>query len=236
MSKELNVQLFLLFINKLSESKNYFWGIEYRSDTVGKMGIVQRDIQHNSDENINAILEGLKGATDVIVILSSIIINIFSNNVVYKITLLMNKMKDVGKGNLKISIDADLESQDEIQQMGVSFNKMVDDFRDIIIKSSKASDELSKKNEMLNDSFKQLSEAATQISQAMLQVSNVSAEEANETDNVLKQVDKLSHVIAGITQCINEMYDLCLDAEKGSKSELDTINVLVEGTSNTIEG
>lgn len=55
------------FNNANLNVEDYFWGIQARIDTVGKMGIIQRDVLENRTDNIQAILEGLKGATDVIV-------------------------------------------------------------------------------------------------------------------------------------------------------------------------
>lgn len=47
--------------------KEYFAGIGFRLDTIGKTEIIQKDIHNKQSENITSILKGLKGATEVIV-------------------------------------------------------------------------------------------------------------------------------------------------------------------------
>ncbi|MGL5084416.1 MAG: cache domain-containing protein, partial [Clostridium sp.] len=47
--------------------KEYFLGIGFRLDTIGKTEIIQKDIHNKQSDNITSILKGLKGATDVIV-------------------------------------------------------------------------------------------------------------------------------------------------------------------------
>lgn len=44
----------------------YFWGIEFRLNTLSKTGIIQDAVVANDPTNINKILVGIKGATDVI--------------------------------------------------------------------------------------------------------------------------------------------------------------------------
>lgn len=44
----------------------YFWGIEYRMDTMSKTGIFQQGLKDNDMTSSTKILDGLKGATDVI--------------------------------------------------------------------------------------------------------------------------------------------------------------------------
>lgn len=44
----------------------YFLNLSYRLDSIGKTGLIQKDIKDNKSDNITAILKGLKGASDII--------------------------------------------------------------------------------------------------------------------------------------------------------------------------
>lgn len=44
----------------------YYWGIYYRMRSIANMGMIQEDLQSHETENIERIITGLKGATDVI--------------------------------------------------------------------------------------------------------------------------------------------------------------------------
>ena len=52
--------------SSLRSLDDYFWGIEYRMDTMGKTGIFQSDMEKNDFTSSIKMLEGLKGANDVI--------------------------------------------------------------------------------------------------------------------------------------------------------------------------
>lgn len=59
----------------------------------------------------------------VIIIIAVLILTVFVSRVTTEITVLRNKMKDVSKGNLTVRYE--VKENDEIGQMGQTFNKMV---------------------------------------------------------------------------------------------------------------
>ncbi|MGL4343599.1 MAG: methyl-accepting chemotaxis protein [Cellulosilyticaceae bacterium] len=46
--------------------EDYYWGIYFRMSSIAKMGIIEDDLSNDEDINIERIITGLKGATDVI--------------------------------------------------------------------------------------------------------------------------------------------------------------------------
>ncbi|MGL4773808.1 MAG: methyl-accepting chemotaxis protein [Clostridium sp.] len=50
----------------LKSLDEYFWGIEFRMETMARTGIIQEDLITNDFKDTKMILSGLKGATDVI--------------------------------------------------------------------------------------------------------------------------------------------------------------------------
>ena len=64
----------------------YFWGIEYRMDTMAKTGIFQADLANGNFTNSERILSGLKGATDVIMstVFRSGNVNLITPSIDYK--------------------------------------------------------------------------------------------------------------------------------------------------------
>ena len=53
----------------------YFWGIEYRMDTMAKTGIFQADLANGNFTNSERILSGLKGGKEYLKSLLMILIN-----------------------------------------------------------------------------------------------------------------------------------------------------------------
>lgn len=66
--------------------EDYFWGLEYRVDTMGKTGIFQADLANGNFTNSERVLSGLKGATDVIMstVFRSGDVNLITPSIDYK--------------------------------------------------------------------------------------------------------------------------------------------------------
>lgn len=68
----------------------------------------------------------------VIILISIILASLFARNITNPLSLLLNKMNYIRKGDLDVSID--IKSGDEIATVGEHFNKMVEDIKELMEK------------------------------------------------------------------------------------------------------
>lgn len=166
-----------------------------------------------------------------IIVCGVIVITIFAGKISKRLNAIKDEMVKAGSGDLRCKVL--IESNDEITEMGKSFNNMIKDFSEILDETSKGTHKLNTHSMQFVESFESLTESANQISESMMQMSFVANEQATETDKIYEKTENFAGGIEEIADSIREMYKLCEITEVASKKGLMIVNSLVEGSEDT---
>ncbi|MGG7176059.1 methyl-accepting chemotaxis protein [Clostridium paraputrificum] len=192
-------------------------------------------INENEHKNVSQKITIIQIIIAVIILVISVIaVCIVINRIVERLRRLIKAMEGAGSGDLMSKVEVD-ESSDELSQIAKSYNKMLDDFSEIISDTKGAMESLTEKNEELNKSFEELKNSSNQISSTMQQIAAVSNEQARDTDLVVHETEDLSNAIENVSSSLLSMKSSCGKLEELSKLGLSTVNNLVVGSKNTME-
>jgi methyl-accepting chemotaxis protein len=159
----------------------------------------------------------------VLIILLTILLQNFFNKLL-KISLIA---EEVAAGNLMSSLP---ESSDELGRINTTFNKMIDNLRNIIIKIKNVSEVVIESS----DSYKKVSlevvECGKDIKQSIENITSGAKHTANEVQNITRSINDMENkskelvdISANIDQRISETNDKTLN---GSKNLEETVKLL----------
>lgn len=188
--------------------------------------IEKSELSATADQIRNAIL--VLGA---IVAIISIVVAIFMS---LRITGNIKKISDLSlaMANGDLTRQVDINSEDEIGEMGQNYNIMASSLRDVIKKISDGSQQLSATSEELAASSVENQKASNQISETIQEVAagtddqNVAMDNAVEImQTVIQQVDDVAASMQNVSNSINLSAET---ADKGSEVVNETVKQMSE--------
>lgn len=188
--------------------------------------IEKSELSATADQIRNAIL--VLGA---IVAIISIVVAIFMS---LRITGNIKKISDLSlaMANGDLTRQVDINSEDEIGEMGQNYNIMASSLRDVIKKISDGSQQLSATSEELAASSVENQKASNQISETIQEVAagtddqNVAMDNAVEImQTVIQQVDDVAASMHNVSNSINLSAET---ADKGSEVVNETVKQMSE--------
>ena len=208
----------------------------YEADDVPRttwkvISVIDKD-EHQ--EELRAVIIKQSVILAIVILISIVLVSYVADYVSKRLKNIMQAMDKAGNGDLTSKVES-IENNDELGAIAHSYNKMIDDFS-VMIKDTKNSiNMLNEKNDLLNESFGELKDHSNQISSTMMQIASVSNEQAKGSDLVVRETENLSDIIEEVSHSLSDMELSCESLEKISKSGIDTINKLVEGSRNTVK-
>ena len=208
----------------------------YEADDVPRttwkvISVIDKD-EHQ--EELRAVIIKQSIILAIVILISIVLVSYVADYVSKRLKNIMQAMDKAGNGDLTSKVES-IENNDELGAIAHSYNKMIDDFS-VMIKDTKNSiNMLNEKNDLLNESFGELKDHSNQISSTMMQIASVSNEQAKGSDLVVRETENLSDIIEEVSHSLSDMELSCESLEKISKSGIDTINKLVEGSRNTVK-
>ncbi|GAB6169986.1 methyl-accepting chemotaxis protein [Clostridium carnis] len=167
-----------------------------------------------------------------LILIASIFISIVSRKIAERLKKIMIELNKAGDGDLSANIT--VQSNDEIGSMAIAFNKMVEDFKAIVLETKNATDLLGENTIQFDIAFKSVTDASKQIAKTMEQMAEEANEQTLETNNIFNKMEVFSVEIDKTTNKLKEMYKLCKETELTSKGGIATINSLVQGAEDTM--
>lgn len=195
----------------------------------------------SADEHVevtnNSIREHLI-ITIVVILLSIICVLLLTGHIIRRLNRIKHAMNHAGMGNLtnEVILNADNKKiMDELDVMGVSYNKMINDFNVAIGDTKSTLRELLDKNNKLRDSFNELNQSSNNISNTMQELSLVSEDQAKATTIVVGETNELSANVEAVSEFVVTMENSCNTLKDKSKLGLNIVNNLVESSDAAIE-
>lgn len=179
----------------------------------------------------------------VFLIIALVLSVLIANNIVNPIRQLQSLMEKAGNGELFVR--SDIKTKDEIQELGESFNKMIESQRLIVGQVRQAAAELSAASEEMAASSEQASTATQEISISIQHVAE-DAEKQNmavlESSKSLVQLSSLVQLAQDRAMRVNRSSEDTMDtAQEGrikvrdTVSAMETINVSSQDTVNVVQ-
>lgn len=184
-----------------------------------------------SDESINTIMESMNKniifslivslALIIVVILSAVLL---SRNIVRLLSLFREIFTCGASGDLEARFPVIVESKNELNELGIFFNKFMDKVKDVIIKVRDASLNLGASSEELSSTTStfsmNLQSQAASAEEITATMEEFSAGTDNISNNTQFQFEKLNEVIGfmkELSRIINDMAKRIYDAQDLSK-------------------
>lgn len=196
----------------------------------------------STDEHVdvtnNSIREQLI-ITIAVILLSIICVLLLTGHIIRRLNRIKDAMNHAGMGNLTNEVILSNEDNkiftDELDIMGISYNKMINDFNLAISDTKSTLDELLDKNNKLRDSFNELNQSSNNISNTMQELSLVSEDQAKSTTIVVGETNELSANVEAVSEFVVTMENSCNTLKDKSKLGLNIVNNLVESSDAAIE-
>jgi methyl-accepting chemotaxis protein len=173
--------------------------------------------------------------TFLLAVIISIIAMIISLLVSLSISIPLDQIKDVMKkaenGNLTIKVA--VNTQDELAELGNSFNRMLEKIGQLIIETKTAIDEILNRSTSLEDSSEQSAKTAESIAVAMDQITKGTFEQTQETEKSSQQMTDLSSQIENVVAEAGEVERITGHAKELSFRSKEAVDQLIQKTNDT---
>lgn len=166
--------------------------------------------------------------TLVIGLLAAIIALFVSRGITSKIIILKQVFEKATEGDL--TVDVNIKSQDEFQELGSHFNIMINRIGSLIQNVKASSEVINKTSDSINSMAKETSSAINEVAVTIDQVAQGASETAQDVQTSVEAVNNLAGKIEEIEQLTNEMINISNKSNKLSEEGLKVMAVLTEKT------
>lgn len=191
-------------------------------------------------EPISSLMEEMKVvkngiiAMGAICILAAIAIGILiSLSISRPLKNIMNLMGKVEQGDLTVS--SDIEGNNEIGKLSASFNKMIENIRNLLIEAENVTKEVERDTNIIKNSSEQSALAAGQVANAINELAGGAAEQAKQAENTNMLMDQLANNINHVVKRIEDIMNTIEHTETSRDYAAKTMDQLNEKTKNAIE-
>lgn len=213
-----------------SGSKTYTYeGVKkyVKYTTVGNFGLA---ITANYDDYMSTTL-GIRNLLIAIMVVSLIIAMLISylfvtKSVTSPLAKLSNLMTLAGDGDLTVS--SQIKTGDEIEKIGIAFNKMIEHQNGIVYKVKTGANEVAKSSDDIASSTNEVSDASQSVAKAIQDVADNSSSQSRSILETTETILQLSSLIQ--LAKIN-----AIESDKNTLSTLESVGVGRESIENTLK-
>ncbi|MBP3949850.1 methyl-accepting chemotaxis protein [Bacillus sp. YZJH907-2] len=160
----------------------------------------------------------------IFVILSIIIGYFITKSITKPLNMIVQQMKVAESGNL--NVHSDYLYRNEIGQLGQSFNKMVNNFKIIIMENKKVSKYAVENAQNLNKISSESSQTAEQVAVAIEELAKGAVEQVNFSDHTNQEMSHLSIEIDEVTKYVQNVSGATVKTQELSRHSLESMNEL----------
>ncbi|MBO4852983.1 MAG: methyl-accepting chemotaxis protein, partial [Schwartzia sp.] len=129
------------------------------------------------------------GAVTIVgVILVTVALLFFSNNIVSQVVTLTTHMNEMAGGNLRQE-PLEVKSNDEFGQLATGFNSMNKNIRGLISQMAQSAQQVAASSQELTASSQQAAEAATHVAQTVIEVASGTEKQLGSVDTAKQSID-----------------------------------------------
>lgn len=198
--------------------KEYDWGRKILETKQGNLNYVYNNVERYTTFDkvgdsivvivipINEFTAPLKTLrlTIIIVMTLSVLISILTisyllrRQVIYPIYKLASTMGQAGSGDLNVNID--IQSKDEMGQLGNDFNKMVGSIRTLVVNTKDVVLKLQSTSELISSSISEVSISAEDVSKTAQEIASGATEQAEVSRETLNLTLELASIIEDVAE------------------------------------
>lgn len=164
----------------------------------------------------------------IIGIIAAIIAIFVGRGITSKIIILKKVFEKASEGDL--TVDVNIKSKDEFQELGNHFNMMIKRIGNLIQNVKASSEVINKTSDSINNMAKETSSAINEVAVTIDQVAQGASETAQDVQSSVEAVNNLAGKIEEIEQLTNEMISISKKSNELSEEGLKVMTVLTEKT------
>ncbi|MFJ7916326.1 MULTISPECIES: methyl-accepting chemotaxis protein [unclassified Lysinibacillus] len=186
-------------------------------DFAENMASDARDLMTQGSEDANQLNEENKQSLFTTMLIASILsvvaIIFFITLATWIARLIVNPVKELQANMLKagngdLTVQGTYSSKDEIGQLTQSFNTMINNIRNTVIKVTETANHVASASEELNVNAAETTQATEMVANTMETIAHGSVEQLNSVSNTVNTVNELStgvQQVAGNAQAVSEL-------------------------------
>jgi methyl-accepting chemotaxis protein len=218
-----------------TESNHFRDGDDVISFATTKTGwkLITKQPMSSLMEEMQVVRKGIIVVVLICVILSIIIGMYMAFSISRPLNLIIKLMGKVEQGDLTVS--SPISGKNEIGKLSNSFNKMIENVRELIIKTDDVSKQVVKDTTIIRGSSEQSAAAASQVASAITELAEGASEQARQVENTNRLMDNLATNINSVIDRIEDIMKMIEKAEASRDYASNTMDKLNEKTKNAVE-
>lgn len=207
-------------------------------------GVLEELIKYNDDETHKAVVNAdtlyNSGRTEVIIlIIMAILVSLgvslyISSNISKSVGMVVATAERVGNGDLTVD-EIKVNSRDEIRTLADSFNKMVNNLKNIIHQINDTSQSVAATSEELSSNAEEATKATQQVASAIEDVARGTTEQTRNITDTVKVVDQVAQAIQQIATGAGEQSKNVIDTTEMVAGMAQKIDLMAEGMADVKE-
>lgn len=150
-------------------------------------------IQNQIDEDFQKMVRGIALGFALVLVFSIGLMMILTRSVVKPVKLLRKKLAVIAEGDLSGS-DIELNSEDEMKALAMSFNDMSKSLKEILTGVYEVSSQIDSSMNVVNQKVKENSEYSEKVSEAMATMTHAMKEQTEESGTAMQQVEEMNTI------------------------------------------
>lgn len=218
-----------------TESNHFRDGDDVISFATTKTGwkLITKQPMSSLMEEMQVVRKGIIVVVLICVILSIIIGMYMAFSISRPLNLIIKLMGKVEQGDLTVS--SPISGKNEIGKLSYSFNKMIENVRELIIKTDDVSKQVVKDTTIIRGSSEQSAAAASQVASAITELAEGASKQARQVENTNRLMDNLATNINSVIDRIEDIMKMIEKAEASRDYASNTMDKLNEKTKNAVE-
>lgn len=211
--------------NEQNTSYYHYEGVDYVNvhTTIPELGWKIYAIYQ--ENNINATATDLRNSMFTIALVTLILISVTLYIIISKTTkpigALKTLMNSVAQGDL--TVHSDINTKDEIGDLGRNFNKMIDNMNAIITVVSNSASNVRASSESLSAVAEETSASSEEVALAVTEIAEGASKSAEDAEAVTERAEFLGQQINEITMKADEMSSISVKAGDTNANGRDQI-------------
>jgi len=178
--------------------------------------------------SLNILLKNMFIAFVISLIIVSIGIVLYTNNLTKRMTNLKTTAESLSIGDF--TVHSDIDSRDEIGLLSKSFNSMIENIKNLLTDASKVSDEVSNAATNLAATSQETSASSDEISRTVDEIARGAEEQAQDAEKGAVIATSLDEKFQALKSNSTSMNESALEAINANKSGIIAVKDLIEKT------
>lgn len=177
------------------------------------------------DELAAPILRTTAVVNLVALMIAAMLIFLIVRSIMNQLRVLRDEARMIGRGDLTGSIE--VKTDDEIGQLGMAFNEMRDNLRELAQKVYNSANQLSEASEELSANTSQTTSVTEQVARVIQEVADGAEQQTVKVEENTRSLEEISQAVMKIAENSSKVTELshqaARNAEDGGKAVRDTV-------------